>query len=57
MPFVLCKLGGKVFTVGMSFLSLNEDRGTYPAFSLFSIRILMGFPEPEKPEDSTENAL
>lgn len=54
MPFVLGKLGGKVFTVGMSFISLNEDRGTYPAaFSLFYIRILMGFPEPERPEDTT----
>lgn len=59
MPFVLCKLGEEVFTVGISFIYLSEYIETYPAaFSLSSyIKILMGFPELERPEDKTNTLL
>lgn len=31
MPFVLCKLEGEGFGVGIAFISLNEYRVNYPA--------------------------
>lgn len=54
MLFVLCDLGGGVFMIGISFISLNECIETYPCstFRLLLVNMVMDFSEPKWPEEN-----